>query len=211
MKNILIANPKGGSGKSTIATNLAGFFAQQDDKVILSDLDRQQSATSWLDRRPANYPLITAHQTKDKSTIKEKLVNKTQWMITDSPGGFRDDKLSEAVKQADCIIVPVQPSAFDMGATQDFLDILNAEKAIRKNKTFIALVGMRVNYRTHAALKLVEFLEQTDLPVLTYLRNAQIYVTAAEQGLSIFDMRPSQVAHDIAQWQPILDWIKETT
>lgn len=211
MKNILIANPKGGSGKTTIATNLAGFFARQDDKVILSDLDRQQSATSWLDRRPANYPLISAHQTKDKSTIKEKLVNKTQWIITDSPGGFRDDKLSEAVKQADCIIVPVQPSAFDMGATQDFLDILNAEKAIRKNKTFIALVGMRVNYRTHAALKLVEFLEQTDLPVLTYLRNAQIYVTAAEQGLSIFDMRPSQVAHDIAQWQPILDWIKETT
>ena len=210
MKNILIANPKGGSGKSTIATNLAGFFAQHD-KVILSDLDRQQSATSWLDRRPANYPLITAHQTKNKSTIKEKLVNKTQWIITDSPGGFREDKLSEAVKQADCIIVPVQPSAFDMGATQDFLDILNAEKAIRKNKTFIALVGMRVNYRTHAAIKLVEFLEQTDLPVLTYLRNAQIYVTAAEQGLSIFDMRPSQVAHDIAQWQPILDWIKETT
>ena len=215
MKNILVANPKGGSGKTTIATNLAGYFATQGHKVMLSDLDRQQSATYWLDRRPANYPAIIGQTAKEKSVSEkhtnEKNANKVQWIISDSPGGFRDEKLSDAVKQADCIIVPVQPSAFDIGATQDFLDVLNAEKAIRKNKTFIALVGMRVNYRTHAAVKLVEYMEQTNLPVLTYLRNAQVYVTAAEQGLSLFDMRPSLVAHDIEQWQPMLDWIVETT
>jgi chromosome partitioning protein len=210
MKNILVANPKGGSGKTTIATNLAGYFAAQGYKVMLSDLDRQQSSTYWLATRPANYPTIMGQTTKDKSS-SEKSANKVQFVISDSPGGFRDEKLSEAVKQADCIIVPVQPSAFDIGATQDFLDVLIAEKAIRKNKTFIALVGMRVNYRTHAALKLVDFLEQTNLPVLAYLRNAQVYVTAAEQGLSLFDMRPSQVAQDVEQWQPMLDWIAETT
>ena len=205
MKNILIANPKGGSGKTTIATNLAGYFAAQGHKVILSDLDRQQSATYWLERRSSHYPAIMGQSTKDKSA------SKALWVIADSPGGFRDDKLSDAVKQADCIIVPVQPSAFDIGATQDFLDVLNAEKAIRKNKTFIALVGMRVNYRTNAAAKLAEYMEQTNLPVLAYLRNAQVYVTAAEQGISLFDMRPSLVAQDIEQWQPMLDWILETT
>ncbi len=205
MKNILVANPKGGSGKTTIATNLAGYFAVQNHQVILSDLDRQQSATDWLERRPKNFPTIMGLPSKAKSTAKAK------WTIYDSPGGFRDDKLSDAVKQADCIIVPVQPSAFDIGATQDFLDLLHEEKAIRKNKTFVALVGMRVNYRTNAAAKLAEYMEQTNLPVLTYLRNAQVYVTAAEQGLSIFDMRPSLVTQDTEQWAPMIDWILETT
>lgn len=205
MKNILVANPKGGSGKTTIATNLAGYFAAQNHRVILSDLDRQQSATGWLERRPKAFPTILGLPSKTKSAVK------AEWTIYDSPGGFRDEKLSDAVKQADCIIVPVQPSAFDIGATQDFLDLLNEEKAIRKNKTFVALVGMRVNYRTNAAAKLAEYMEQTNLPVLTYLRNAQVYVTAAEQGLSIFEMRPSLVAQDVEQWQPMLDWIAETT
>ena len=204
MKNVLVANPKGGSGKTTIATNLAGYFAAQNYHVMLADLDRQQSSTYWLERRPKDFPTIMGLPSKAKSSAKP------QWVISDSPGGFRDDKLSEAVKQADCILVPVQPSAFDIGATQDFLDLLNAEKAIRKNKTFIALVGMRVNYRTHAAVKLAEFMQQTNLPVLTYLRNAQVYVTAAEQGLSLFDMRPSLVAQDTQQWAPMIDWILET-
>jgi chromosome partitioning protein len=205
MKNVLVANPKGGSGKTTIATNLAGYFAVQGHKVILSDLDRQQSATRWLERRPKDFPAIIGLPSKAKAATK------AEWTIYDSPGGFRDEKLSDAVKQADCIIVPVQPSAFDIGATQDFLDLLNEEKAIRKNKTFVALVGMRVNYRTNAAAKLAEYMEQTNLPVLTYLRNAQVYVTAAEQGLSLFDMRPSLITQDAEQWQPILDWILETT
>ncbi len=206
MKTVLIANPKGGSGKTTLATNLAGYFASLDYRVVLSDLDRQQSSTGWLQRRSAQLPAIEEQHSKAKQSDL-----KAQWVIADSPGGFRNEKLSDAIKQADCIIVPVQPSAFDIGATQDFLDLLNAEKAIRKQKTFVALVGMRVNSRTNAAIKLAEFMAQTNFPVLTYLRNAQSYVTAAEQGLSLFDMRPSLVAQDIEQWQPLLDWIHETT
>ncbi len=206
MKTVLVANPKGGSGKTTLATNLAGYFASLNYRVMLSDLDRQQSATSWLQRRSAELPFIESHQPKSKQSDF-----KAEWLVADSPGGFRDEKLSDAIKQADCIIVPVQPSAFDIGATQDFLDLLNEEKAIRKQKTFVALVGMRVNSRTNAAIKLAEFMAQTNFPVLTYLRNAQSYVTAAEQGLSLFDMRPSLVTQDIEQWQPLLDWINETT
>ena len=206
MKNILIANSKGGSGKTTLATNLAGYFASLGKRVMLNDLDRQQSSARWLERRPAVMPIIQSYNSRNKVQFKEP-----EWIITDSPAGFRDEKLADAVKQADCVIVPIQPSAFDIGATSDFLDRLAEEKAIRKNKTFVALVGMRVNNRTHAAAGLADFMEQTGFPVLTYLRNAQVYATAAELGVSLFDMRPSFVAQDIEQWTPLLDWVKDAT
>lgn len=206
MKNILIANSKGGSGKTTLATNLAGYFASLGGRVMLSDLDRQQSSTQWIQRRPPEMPLIHSYNPRNKATMIEP-----EWIITDSPAGFREEKLSDAIKRADCVIVPIQPSAFDIGATSDFLDRLAEEKAIRKNKTFVALVGMRVNSRTHAAAGLAEFMEQTGFPVLAYLRNAQVYATAAEQGVSLFDMRPSLVAQDVEQWAPLLDWVMEAT
>ena len=206
MKNILIANSKGGSGKTTLATNLAGYFASLGGQVMLADLDRQRSSTQWLQRRPPEMPLIHTYNPRSKASTM-----KPEWIITDSPAGFRDEKLADAVKQADCVIVPIQPSAFDMGATSDFLDRLAEEKAIRKNKTFLALVGMRVNSRTHAAAALANFMEQTGFPILTYLRNAQVYATAAEMGVSLFDMRPSLVAQDVEQWVPLLDWIIDET
>ncbi len=200
MKNILIANPKDGSGKSTLATNLAGYFATRGKQVLLADLDRQQSSSNWLERRPADAPQIYANS---------KQASKLDWIITGSPAGLRDDKLSNAVNAADCVIVPIQPSAFDIGATSDFLDVLEEEKSIRKNKTFVALAGMRVNLRTHSAVKLAEFMREANLPVLAYLRNTQVYVMASEQGLSIFDMRPSLVEQDIAQWKRLLQWVSK--
>lgn len=206
MKNILIANSKGGSGKTTLATNLAGYFATLGGHVMLSDLDRQQSSAQWLLRRPPELPTIHSHNPRSK-----ELPHGADWLITDSPAGLREEKLSEAVKQADCVIVPIQPSAFDIGAARNFLDILAEEKAIRKHKTFVALVGMRINSRTHSAAMLAEFMQQTGLPVLTYVRNAQVYATAAEQGSSLFDMRPSLVSQDLEQWEPLLDWIAEAT
>ena len=206
MKNILIANSKGGSGKTTLATNLAGYFASLGSKVLLTDLDRQLSSTNWVKRRPDDLPHIHTSNPRSKAPSFDP-----DWVITDSPAGFREEKLSEAVKQADCVIVPIQPSAFDIGATTDFLELLAEEKAIRKNKTFVALVGMRVNSRTNAAGTLAAFMEQTGFPILTYLRNAQVYATAAELGASLFDMRPSQVAQDLEQWAPLLEWVNETT
>ncbi|WP_020168812.1 MULTISPECIES: ParA family protein [Methylotenera] len=203
MVNILIANPKGGSGKTTLSTNLAGYFARRNEIVTLRDLDRQQSATRWIERRPGELPLIHSKNLKSKSQPID-----SDWIITDSPAGLREEKLSDAVKQADCVIVPIQPSAFDIGATSNFLDILIEEKAIRKNKTFVALVGVRVNSRTLSAISLAEFMAKADFEVLTYLRNAQAYVTAAEQGLSLFDMRNSVVEQDLIQWNPLLDWVK---
>lgn len=206
MKTILIANSKGGAGKTTLATNLASYLATSGLTVLLNDLDRQQSSAQWLSRRPADLPIIHSYNAHNKAKLKDNV-----WVISDTPAGLRDEKLSDAVKQADCVIVPIQPSAFDIGASSDFLDRLAEEKAIRKNKTFVALVGMRVNSRTHAAATLAEFMQHTGFPVLTYLRNAQVYATAAELGIGLFDMRPSLVAQDMEQWTPLLAWINEAT
>ena len=206
MKHVLIANPKGGSGKTTLATNLAGYFATRGRRVALSDLDRQQSAAQWLQRRPYKLPLIHAQDPRRKASAIE-----AEWLITDSPAGLRDEKLTDAVKRADCVIVPIQPSAFDISAARAFLEVLAEEKAVRKQKTFVAMVGMRVDSRTHSAAGLAEFMKQADFPVLTCLRDTQIYMMAAQQGASVFDLRESLVARDLQQWAPLLHWIMKAT
>lgn len=203
MNTVLIANPKGGSGKTTISTNLAGYFANRGKHVVLSDMDRQKSASAWLARRNEALPLI--HGLDGRGKHADSL--SAEWSIIDSPAGIHGDKLSDAVKRADWVIVPIQPSAFDIGATEDFLDILRAEKAVRKERTFVAMVGMRVDPRTRTALKLQEFLDNAGFPVMTNLRDGQIYMQAAEQGMSLFDMRPSLVVRDMQQWAPLLQWL----
>ncbi|MFN3398233.1 MAG: AAA family ATPase [Sulfurimicrobium sp.] len=200
MRSILVANPKGGSGKTTLATQLAGYLASLGRQVVLADLDRQQSATGWLKRRPAQLPTIHSHEAR-KQTIRP------DWMVIDSPAGLRGDKLSAAVKLAERVIVPVQPSAFDTLATGDFLRVLREEKAVRKEKSQVAMVGMRVDPRTKSAAELAEFLLAVEFPVLTYLRDTQLYVQCANEGVSLFDLPPSRAARDVEQWQPLLEWL----
>jgi chromosome partitioning protein len=203
MSTILITNPKGGSGKTTISTNLAGYFASRGQHVVLSDMDRQRSASAWLARRPTTLPLIYGMDGRGKHADSLS----ADWTIIDSPAGLHGDKLTDAVKRADWVVVPMQSSAFDMGATQDFLDVLREEKAVRKERTFVVMVGMRVDIRTRSAQKLQDFLAQAGFPVLTNLRDTQIYLQAAEQGISLFDMRPSLVNRDLQQWAPLLHWL----
>ncbi|MBC7786951.1 MAG: AAA family ATPase [Methylophilaceae bacterium] len=204
MKTFLVANPKGGSGKTTLATNLAGYFASNGKSVVLADMDRQESSLNWLERRSANLPRIQGlnGRNSDLDNVKADI------MVIDSPAGLRGDKLSDAVKAVDWVIVPMQSSIFDINATQDFLEILKAEKAVRKERTFVAMVGMRVTARTKAANNLESYLAESGFPVMGFLRNAQVYMRAAEAGASIFDMTPSKVKQDITQWDSLLDWIK---
>jgi chromosome partitioning protein len=206
MRTVLIANSKGGSGKTTLATNLAGYFASQGRRVVLSDLDRQQSALDWLKRRSKILPRI---QGIDGRTQRNN-DSGAEWVVIDSPAGLHGEKLTEAIKQADWVIVPMQASAFDIGATSDFLDALREEKAIRKERAFVAMVGTRVDVRARSLNTLNAFLQDTGFPVLTCLRNAQVYVHAAEQGASLFDFRPSLVVRDMEQWEPLLNWLEET-
>ncbi|MFQ6334279.1 AAA family ATPase [Methylophilus sp. 3sh_L] len=206
MRRVLVANTKGGCGKTTLATNLAGYLAQLGHKIVLEDIDRQQSSTGWLARRPTHVATVFNADDLSKSALQ-----KADWIITDAPGGLRDKKISDAVTEADLVLVPVAPSAFDIGATQDFLQLLAEEKAVRKHKTFVGLVGMRVMPRTRSADRLLAFMDESGFSVLSMLRASQIYVTAAEEGLSIFELSNTLKEVDIAQWNPVTDWILQNS
>lgn len=205
MRAVLVANPKGGAGKTTLATNMAGSLAARGEKVYLWDLDRQQSSMNWLSVRPADRPAI--HRLDGKDGDDPRMPRGDSWLILDSAAGLHGKNLTHALKLAHKVVVPVQPSLFDMAATSTFLQSLLEEKAVRKHKTFIGIIGMRVDPRTRAAATLEAFLGQFKLPVLTYLRDTQTYVNAAFNGLSIFDLPQYLSSRDTEQWQPLLDWL----
>jgi len=207
MRAVLVANPKGGAGKTTLATNLAGALANRGKKVYLWDLDRQQSSMKWLDVRPPERPAI--QRLDGREGDDPKVPRGSSWLILDSAAGLHGKNLSHGLKLAHKVVVPVQPSLFDMAATSAFLQSLIEEKSVRKHKTFIGIVGMRVDPRTRAASTLEAFLAQFKLPVLTYLRDTQVYVNAAFNGLSIFDLPEYLSSRDVEQWQPLLDWLEQ--
>ena len=205
MKSFLIANPKGGSGKSTLATNLAAYFAHCGHRVMLGDTDRQQSSRDWLKIRPASLPGIAGwDMPKDLPARPPK---DTSHVVLDSAAGLHGKTLEKLIRQVDGVIVPVQPSLFDILATGHFLDILLEEKAVRREKTFVAVVGMRVDARTRAAGELERFLSSYDLPVLSCLRDTQLYVQLAANGMTLFDISPSRAEKDLPQWAPITEWV----
>lgn len=202
MQAILIANPKGGSGKTTLSTNIAGYLASTGRHVAMLDLDRQKSANLWLAQRDSSLPIIWPMQEGAK---KDK---QADVLVIDSPAGLHGKNLEHAVKLVHKVVVPVAPSLFDIQASHEFLSALSKEKAARKGRIHIAVVGMRMAPRTRAAATLEQFLGQLDLPVLAYLREAQVYVNAAFEGKSIFDVAPHLVGDDLAQWGDLIRWLE---
>ena len=203
MPIIVVANPKGGVGKSTLATNIAGYFASQGHAVMLGDADRQQSSRLWLSlRSAAARPIATWEVSAD---LIAKPPKGTSHVVMDTPAGLHGWRFNDVIKMADRLIVPLQPSVFDIFATRDFLAQLAQNRHAHKAK--IGLVGMRVDARTIAADKLHAFVDSLDLPVLGYLRDTQNYVHLAAHGLSLFDVARSRVEKDLEQWQPICHWL----
>jgi chromosome partitioning protein len=205
MRTVLVVNPKGGCGKTTLATNLAGALAHRGDAVVLWDLDRQKSALEWLALRSPELPVIHSLDPKDEPSGKQK--RKHDWLIMDTPAALHGKNLERAIKPVDKVLMPVQPSLFDMAATRNFIAALHEEHLLRKGKYFLGIVGMRVDARTRAAVTLEAFLKQFDLPVLTYLRDAQVYANTAFQGKSIFDLPHYLNEKDLEDWKPILKWL----
>ena len=201
---VLIANPKGGVGKSTTATNLAGYYASRGLRSMLGDLDRQQSARAWLAIRPPSAPVIESWDTSDKRTARAP-VGVTH-VVLDTPAGLRGSDLKDVLKLADRVIVPLQPSIFDIFATQTFLAKL-AERGTLSESGKVGVLGMRVDERTRSAEQLHRFVEGLGLPVVGYLRDTQTYVHLAAQGLTLWDVAESRVAKDREQWQPLLAWL----
>ncbi|WP_334190811.1 ParA family protein [Noviherbaspirillum sp.] len=201
MPVIVVANPKGGVGKSTIATNLAGYFARQGHKTMLGDTDIQQSSRAWLSLRPGSLPPIASWDIEDGRLAKPP--KGTTHIVLDTPAGLEGKRLDEVLGIADRVIVPLQPSMFDILATQGFLQTLSG----RKGKLAVGIVGMRVNVRTRSADQLAHYADNVGLPVLGYLRDTQNYVQLAAHGATLWDVAPSRVEKDIEQWQGLLKWV----
>lgn len=201
---IVVANPKGGVGKSTLATNVAGWLARQGRAVMLGDLDRQQSARHWLALRPPQLPVIQGWEIVDGGGVRPP--KGTTDLVLDTPAGLHGKRLDAALKLADRLLVPLQPSPFDIAATHDFLQLLRAHK--RADRLRIGLVAMRVKEHTHATEHLHEFLGALQLPLITHLRDTQNYVHLAARGLTLFDVAPGRVERDLAQWQALTDWLQ---
>jgi chromosome partitioning protein len=207
MKVIVVANPKGGAGKSTLSTNIAGYFASQGYAVMLGDADTQQSSKFWLSQRPETLPKISTWEFQADLVLTAKPPAGTTHVVIDTPGGINGWRLQEVIQRADKVIVPVMPSVFDMHATEDFLSrLVEITKAL---PTDIRVIGNRIDSRTISAANLRKFVESLDVQVLSYLRDTQYYLHMAAHGLSIFDLAPSKVQKDLEQWLPICEWLDQ--
>jgi chromosome partitioning protein len=203
MPVVVVANPKGGVGKSTLATNIAGYFASQGHPVMLGDADRQQSSRLWLGLRPAAARPISSWDVGDGDIAKPP--RGTTHVVLDTPAGVHGKQLKQVVEIADKVIVPLQPSIFDIFETRAFIDELAAVRKVSNKQ--VGIVGMRVDARTIAADKLQEFVGGLGLPVLGYLRPTQNYVHLAARGLTLFDVAAGRVERDLEQWQDICHWL----
>ncbi len=203
MPVVVIANPKGGVGKSTLATNVAGYFASRGHAVMLGDADRQQSTRLWLGLRPTAARPIASWEMSGELIARPP--KGTTHVVLDTPGGLHGWRFNDVMKMADKVLVPLQPSVFDIFATRAFLDQLAASKHAQHVQ--VGLVGMRVDARTIAADKLHEFIDSLGLPVVGYLRDTQNYVHLAARGLTLFDVAPGRVEKDLEQWAGICRWL----
>lgn len=204
-RTIMVMNSKGGSGKTTLATNLASYFASRKKPVLLADFDPQSSSLAWLAARPGeSAPIRGLAAWRDRLWIPREI----DTVVMDVPAGVRDRRLARLVRQAQTIIVPVLPSALDIRAAADFIGELTGIDSPPRLAPKIAVVANRIRENTRAFENLEEFLGGLDLPVLTSLRDSQNYVTAAERGIGIFELGPASVATDLEQWSPLLRWLR---
>lgn len=204
MPVIVVANPKGGVGKSTLSTQLAGFFASRGHAVMLGDVDRQHSSRQWLALRPPELAPILSWEVDRGEVVKPP--KGTSHIVLDTPAGLHGKRLDAVLKVADTVLIPLQPSLFDIQATHPFITELLAHK--RAARLRIGLVAMRVRENTISADQLRQFLATLPVPVVGQLRDAQNYVQLAARGLTLWDSNPSRVERDLEQWRPIVEWLE---
>jgi chromosome partitioning protein len=200
MRSILVVNPKGGCGKTTIATNLAGYYAQKDIPVSLVDLDQQRSSFQWAKSRPDSAGKIDLHtEIADDYSTKR--------VIYDCPAQIHLGLTTDLINKSDVIIMPINPSVIDHRAAFKFIfDIRGLIRADLCKKIKIGLVANRTNAKFQSHTEVEKFAKMMQTPVVASLRNSQNYVSAAEAGLSIFEM-PSQLMHvDKEQWRSLNYW-----
>ncbi|EWY38467.1 plasmid partitioning protein ParA [Skermanella stibiiresistens SB22] len=204
MFTVLVANIKGGCGKTTIATHLAAAFATSGHHTLLADVDRQKSSLGWIERRPTDAASLTGLDWTKELASPPKGPGR---LVIDAPAALKTKQIEELVKLADVIVLPVLPSAFDEQATRRFLDKLEELKPIAKNKKDVLVIGNRLRARTKSADRLDEFLEGIGHKVVTRIRDTQLYPDTAATGLSLFDLKGKRIGEFRADWDPLLSFM----
>lgn len=206
MHVIAIVNLKGGSGKTTVATHLAARFARLGHRPLLVDLDRQKSSADWVGRRQEGLPRIDSIVL---DTDDLELPRSHPFVIIDVPAGMKKRALENVVLAADAILVPVLPGVFDEAASARFLAAVEEFKGVRKGRRPVAVVGNRVKRGTAAERRLDTFLDGVRFPAVAKLSDSQFYLSAAEQGVTVFDLPVGRVRKALEEWKPLLSWIDE--
>ena len=213
LKKIVVLNPKGGCGKSTLAVNLSGYLASLGNQVAIMDFDPQGSSMRWLKLRPGNVPAIhgIAGYAVDASATRSwqlRIPPHIRYLVVDSPGSVPPEKLSELTSGAHAILIPVLPSDIDVhAATQLMTNLLLIAKVSRRMGR-IGIVANRVRENTLAYRKLVRFLDSLSIAAIGVLKDSQNYVHSAERGLSIHEMTGAKIQTDVERWGPIFEWLE---
>lgn len=205
MRHVMVMNSKGGCGKSTLATNIASYFATQDHKVVLADYDPQRTSLDWLSLRAEDLPKIGGVPACDEGL--RNVPRDTEVLVIDAPARTHGSEMNELVRRAETIIVPVLPSPIDMKACAYFLDELLELGKVQREQARIALVANRVRENTLLFEELEQYLGKVKVPYLTSLRQSTNYLRAFQRGMGIFELPEYLARQDYEQWQPITKWL----
>jgi chromosome partitioning protein len=216
MHRIVVLNPKGGSGKTTVSTNIAARYASIGARPMLVDMDPQGSSLRWISHRPKDYPTIDCIEGSKPSALVTR-----SWqmrpkpgcsvVVVDTPAAIEARRLPEITRGADSILVPVMPSDIDMHATAKCIADLLLVAKIRRSDNRIGIIANRVKTNTRISQSLLRFLETLNIPLLATLRDTQNYVQGAQRGIGVFEMPEREAARDMDSWRTLLDWLDSRT
>jgi chromosome partitioning protein len=202
----MVLNAKGGRGKSTLATNIASYFANEGASVALADYDPQRSSLDWVARRPADRPEIVGVAAFEDGL--KHVPRSSDIVVSDAPARSHGSELTDLVRHAETIVVPVLPSTIDMQATTSFLQELRSVGKVDRKEVRIGAIANRVRDYTLIFDELDEYLTKARVPYIAALREAQNYVRAYTRGLGIFELPEYLAWPDWDEWDPLVSWLK---
>src|ERR1700689_289299 len=214
MQRIVVVNPKGGSGKTTVATNLASHFAVLGEHPVLMDYDVQGSSSHWVRMRHEPQPQVQLVSVFERNALATRafqlqVPKDTGRVIIDTPAAVEAHDMPALTRFADKILVPVLPSDIDIHACSRCVQNLLLVAKVRRRENRLGIIANRVRRNTLSSQSLLRFLDTLGVPIVATLRDSQNYVRAAARGLGLEEMNPSQVFDDQPQWQSLFDWLEE--
>jgi chromosome partitioning protein len=213
MQRIVVLNPKGGCGKTTIATNLASHFALHGEHPVLMDHDAQGSSAHWVQKRHETQALVHLISVFEREslatrTFELRFPEGTGRVIVDTPAAVDAQEMPELTRAADKILVPVLPSAIDIHACSRLVQNLLLVAKVHRSENRLGIIANRVRRTTLSSQSLLRFLDTLGIPIVATLRDSQIYVRAAQLGMGLEEMNPHHIVEDLAQWQSLFDWLE---